>query len=306
MANIKYNKELGNPDLDSNIYIDTDSVFFSAVPLLDKRKPDWKTHEQDAIAGYVNEIAEEMQDYLNNFYDMFSSKVLNVPADKHRLEIKKEYVAKAGLWIAKKRYAQWIISDNGVPVDKLDVKGLDVKRSSFPKAFQECMGTVLIDILKGKTEQEISDYVLNFKKKMSERPMFEIAKNSAVKNLSKYIPKGKKQLFQWVSGTPAHVKAAIAYNDCLKHFDAPFKYEPMKNGDKVKWVYLKNNPLGLDAVAFWGHSDPPEVEDFINTYIDHNKIFERELKNKLQDFFTAVGWGDVISEQRSAERFFSF
>jgi hypothetical protein len=80
----------------------------------------------------------------------------------------------------------------------------------------------------------------------------------------------------------------------------------MKNGDKVKWVYLKNNPLGLDAVAFWGHSDPPEIEDFINTYIDHNKIFERELKNKLQDFFTAVGWGDVISEQRSAERFFSF
>ena len=306
MANIKYNKELGNPDLDSNIYIDTDSVFFSAVPLLDKRKPDWKNNDQDTIAKYVNEIAEEMQDYLNNFYDMFSSKVLNVPADKHRLEIKKEYVAKAGLWIAKKRYAQWIISDNGVPVDKLDVKGLDVKRSSFPKAFQECMGTVLIDILKGKTEQEISDYVLNFKKKMSERPMLEIAKNSAVKNLSKYIPKGKKQLFQWVTGTPAHVKAAIAYNDCLKHFDAPYKYEPMKNGDKVKWVYLKNNPLGLDAVAFWGHSDPPEIEDFINTYIDHNKIFERELKNKLQDFFTAVGWGDVISEQRSAERFFSF
>ena len=27
------------------------------------------------------------------------------------------------IWIAKKRYAQWIISDNGVPVDKLDVKG---------------------------------------------------------------------------------------------------------------------------------------------------------------------------------------
>ena len=306
MANIKYNKELGNPDLDSNIYIDTDSVFFSAVPLLDKRKPDWKNNDQDTIAKYVNEIAEEMQDYLNNFYDMFSSKVLNVPADKHRLEIKKEYVAKAGLWIAKKRYAQWIISDNGVPVDKLDVKGLDVKRSSFPKAFQECMGTVLIDILKGKTEQEISDYVLNFKKKMSERPMLEIAKNSSIKNLSKYIPKGKKELFQWSLGTPAHVKAAIVYNDCLKHFNAPFKYEPIKNGDKIKWVYLKNNPLGLDAIAFWGHSDPPEIEDFINTYIDHNKIFERELKNKLQDFFTAVGWGDVISEQRSAERFFSF
>src|SRR6056300_704568 len=217
MANIKYNKELGNPDLDSNIYIDTDSVFFSATPLLDKRNPTWRDNDQDTIAGYVNEIAEEMQDYLNNFYDMFSSKVLNVPKDKHRLEIKKEYVAKAGLWIAKKRYAQWIIMNNGVPMDKLDVKGLDVKRSSFPTAFQECMGTVLIDILKGKTEEEISDYVLGFKKEMINRPTSEIAKNSAVKNLKKYMPKGKRVPFTMMKGTPSHVKAAILYNDCLKH-----------------------------------------------------------------------------------------
>jgi len=306
MGNIKYNKELGNPDLDSNIYIDTDSVFFSAVPLLDKRIPDWKSNDQDTIAGYVNGIAEEMQDYLNNFYDMLSEKVLNVSKDKHRLEIKKEYVAKAGLWVAKKRYAQWIISDNGVPVDKLDVKGLDVKRSSFPKAFQEIMAEVLISILRGESEEEISDKVLAFKKSMTDRPVVEIAKNSAVKNLTKYLPKGKRQLFQWITGTPAHVKAAICYNDCLKHFNAPFKYEPMKNGDKVKWVYLKNNPLGLDAVAFTGHSDPPELEDFINTYIDHNRLFDRELKGKLQDFYNSIGWGDVISEIRTAEKFFSF
>jgi DNA polymerase elongation subunit (family B) len=306
MGNIKYNKELGTPDLDSNIYIDTDSVFFSAVPLLDKRIPDWKSHDQDTIAGYVNGIAEEMQDYLNDFYDMLSVKILNVDKEKHRLEIKKEYVAKAGLWVAKKRYAQWIISDNGVPVDKLDVKGLDVKRSSFPKAFQECMGTVLIDILRGKEEEEIADYVLDFKKKMTSMKFIDIAKNSAVKNLSKYMPKGKRQLFQFEKGTPAHVKAAISYNDCLTHFNAPFKYEPMKNGDKVKWVYLKTNPLGLDSVAFTGHSDPPEIEELVNTYIDHNRLFERELEGKLQIFFDSIGWGQVISEQRTAEKFFTF
>ena len=105
------------------------------------------------------------------------------------------------MWIGKKRYGQWIISDNGVPVDKLDVKGLDVKRSSFPRKFQECMGTVLIDILKGKSEEEISDYVLDFKKSMVNKDTKDIAKNS-VKNLSKYLPKGKRQLFQFMKGTP--------------------------------------------------------------------------------------------------------
>jgi len=305
MANIKYNKELNTPDADSNIYIDTDSVFFSAAPLLDKRNPTWRDNDQDTIAGFVNEIAEEVQDYLNDFYDILSEKIFNVNREKHRLEIKKEYVAKAGLWIAKKRYAQWIISDNGVPVDKLDVKGLDVKRSSFPKAFQDCMSTVLIDILKGKSEEEITDYVVNFKDDMPNKPIKDVAKNSAVKNLSKYMGK-KRQLFEVMKGTPAHVKASIAYNDCLKHFNAPFKYEPLKNGDKVKWVYLKNNPLGLDGLAFTGYQDPPEIEEFINTYIDHKKIFERELKGKLQDFYDAIGWGDVISDTRTAEKFFSF
>jgi hypothetical protein len=168
------------------------------------------------------------------------------------------------------------------------------------------MGKVLIDILKGKTEVEISDYVLDFKKNMINRPTSEIAKNSAVKNLKKYMPKGKRVPFTMMKGAPAHVKAAILYNDCLKHFKAPFKYEPLKNGDKVKWVYLKTNPLGIDGLAFTGYKDPPEIEEFLATYIDHNKIFERELGHKLQDFFDAVGWGEVISEQRTAEKFFNF
>lgn len=305
MVNVKYNKELGTKGDDHNIYIDTDSIFFSAVPILDKRKPGWEDKTQNEIAGYVNEIAEEVQDYLNQFYDIFSERILNVPRDKHRLEIKKEYVAKAGLWIAKKRYAQWIISDNGVPVDKLDVKGLDIKRSSFPKSFQKIMSNVLIDILKGKDELEITDMVMDFKNNLSKLSVVDIAKNSSVKNLSKYMGKRRKP-FEIQKGTPAHVKAAIIYNDLLQHYKSPYKYSPMRDGDKIKWVYLKNNPMNIDGVALNGYNDPPEIEEFIQSYIDYDRIFERELKNKLQDFYDAVGWGDIISEQRNAEKFFSF
>ena len=308
MANIKYNKELGTPDADSNIYIDTDSVFFSAVPLMDKRYPNWKNEEQVVIAGYVDDIAGEMQDYLNDFYDILSEKVFNVDKDKHRFEIKKEYVSKAGIWIAKKRYAQWIIMNNGVPCDELDVKGLDVVRSSYPAAFREFMSNVLIEILKGDTEEQLTDRIHDFKNSLSTMPVINIAKAGGVKNLSKYKPKKKDQtaMFQFMKGTPAHVKAALTYNELIKHHKLQNQYEPLKGGDKIKWVYLKQNPYGLGAIGFNGYNDPPQIMELINTYIDYDKIFERELLGKLEDFYGALGWGEVLSSTKTAEKFFSF
>jgi hypothetical protein len=292
--------------VDSNIYIDTDSVFFSSVPLLDHRIPNWKDNDQDTIAGYVNDIAGEMQDYLNNFYDILSKKVFNI--DKHRFEIKKEFVSKAGIWIAKKRYAQWIISDNGVPCDRLDVKGLDVVRSSYPAAFRKFMGEILIEILRGDTEEQLTDKIYNFKKDLVNMDVVKIAKAGAVKNLSKYMPKKKDQtaMFQFPSGCPAHVKASIAYNQLLKHYGLENTHAPLRDGDKIKWVYLKQNPFGLDAVALNGYDDPKEIMDLVTTYINYDKIFERELLKKLEDFYGALNWGAVLSSTKTAEKFFSF
>jgi DNA polymerase elongation subunit (family B) len=308
MANIKYNKELGTSGKDFNIYIDTDSVFFSAVPILDHRYPNWKTEDPKDIAIKVDSIAGETQDYLNNFYNILAERVFNVPADKHRFQIKKEFVSRSGIWIAKKRYAQWIIAENGIPCDRLDVKGLDVVRSSYPAQFRNFMSGVLIDILKGETEMVLTDKIYDFKKDLVNMDVTSIAKNSAVKELSKYIPKKKdnRAMFQFNSGTPAHVKAAIAHNQLLVHFKCPAKHAPMRDGDKIKWVYLKQNPYGLDAVGFKGYDDPTEIMDLVRTYIDYDKIFERELLKKLEDFYGALGWGAVLSSQKTAEQFFSF
>jgi hypothetical protein len=113
-------------------------------------------------------------------------------------------------------------------------------------------------------------------------------------------------MFQFNSGTPAHVKAAIAHNQLLVHYNCPSKHEPMRDGDKIKWVYLKQNPFGLDAVGFKGYNDSDEIMDLVKTYIDYDKIFERELLKKLEDFYGALGWGAVLSSQKTAEKFFSF
>lgn len=45
------------------------------------------------------------------------------------------------------------------------------------------------------------------------------------------------------------------YNNLLKLFDCPPKFAPIKNGDKVKVVYLKNNKYGLEELAFRGDSE---------------------------------------------------
>ena len=308
MANIKYNKELGTSGQDFNIYIDTDSVFFSAVPILDHRYKDWRNLPDAEIALKVDAIAGETQDFLNKFYDVLAEKVFNVDKTKHRFQIKKEFVSRSGIWIAKKRYAQWIIAENGIPTDRLDVKGLDVVRSSYPAEFRKFMSEILISILRGDGEMILTDRIYDFKKSLSTMNVVSIAKNSAVKEISKYIPKKKdnRAMFQFNSGTPAHVKAAIAHNQLLVHFKCAAKHAPMRDGDKIKWVYLKQNPFGLDAVGFKGHDDPDEIMDLVRTYIDYDKIFERELLKKLEDFYGALGWGAVLSSQKTAEQFFSF
>ena len=308
MANIKYWKELNTKD-DYNVYIDTDSIYMMAEPLVKHRYPNYKEFDQTRMAAEVNTIAEETQSFLNKFYDLLAEKFFFIPKDKHRFEIKKEYISKAGFWVAKKRYAQWMILKNGIPCDKLDVKGLDVVRSSFPKAFQKFMSAMLKDILMGKDHQYIDDTLLAFKQSLPELPVNVIAKGGAIKELSKYDDgmwqKGKP-VADFEKGTPAHVKAGIAYNRLLKFFNCPFKHEPIRDGDKVKWVYLKTNPLGLEGLAFKDYNDPKEIMDFIENYIDRDEIYKAELENKIDDFYNALKWEKVTNETKKAKKFFAF
>jgi DNA polymerase elongation subunit (family B) len=307
MANIKYHKELGTKE-DYNVYIDTDSIYMLAEPIIKHRYPNYKEFDEERMAQEVNAVAEETQTFLNKFYDLFAEKFFFLSKGKHRFEIKKEYVSKAGFWVAKKRYAQWMILKNGIKCDKLDVKGLDVVRSSFPKAFQDFMAKMLKEILTGKTRVEIDTQLMEFKQNLNNIPVNKIAKGGAIKELSKYDAPWKKgdTVANFEKGTPAHVKAGISYNRLLKFFNCPFKHEPIRDGDKVKWVYLKTNPLGLEALAFRDYNDPEEILDFINTYIDREGIYKSELDNKIGDFYKALKWTKPTPETQRAKKFFEF
>ena len=310
MANRKYWKELGTTD-DYNVYIDTDSIYMMAEPLVKHRYPEYKTFDEKRMAVEVDNIATETQTFLNSFYDMLAERFFFIPKEKHRFEIKKEYISKAGFWVAKKRYAQWMVLKNGIPCDKLDVKGLDVVRSSFPKAFQDQMSAMLKDILMGKDNEYVDTKLLAFKASMITLPVNKIAKGGAIKELSKYDNGTWRKdsglsIASFEKGTPAHVKAGITYNRLLKFFNAPYKHEPIRDGDKVKWVYLKNNPLGLETVAFKDYNDPKEIMDFVEQYIDRDKLYVSDMENKVDDFYTALKWQKASTEALTAKKFFSF
>ena len=73
-------------------------------------------------------------------------------------------------------------------------------------------------------------------------------------------------------------------------------------------MYLKSNPFNVDAVAFSGDAtDAPPIKNLIKEFIDYDKLFNLEFNNKLQDYYTALGWGKIPTQvNQKANEFFSF
>jgi DNA polymerase elongation subunit (family B) len=309
VINNHYAKEIGanhfmnatNGKAEFAFYTDTDSTFVSSLPLIQKRFPDYDETNEQFMIDQTNAIASEVQKLVNGMYDRYAVVFHNT--EKHRFQIKQEYVAKSGLWIAKKRYAQWVIFKEGKPTDKLDIKGLDVVRSSFPTDFKAIMKETLWYILKENSKTATTDMIHKFKTDMKKSPVLNVMKNSGVKEISKYT-KRRKPFTGYLSGTPAHVKSAINFNDLLAA-NKVRDIEPITDGEKVKWAYLSDNPYGFETIALRGYQDPDFIVEFVERYIDRNKIFEKELKNKLDDFYSALNWGS-FPENNNAQKFFSF
>ena len=312
MGNYYYNQVTGEKDKDYCIYIDTDSVFFPAKPLVEKMYPEVDTNNPEQMATNILKVTAQVQDFLNGSFNMYADKFLNV--QEHKFDIKQEIVARSGFWTTKKRYALWIVNKNGVPKDDIAFTGLDVKRSSFPTAFKTFSIEILTDILKGELQKTIDKKIVEFKEMVKTVTPDDIATPTSVHNLGKFgtfkklgslkVKESQKPFGNWIKGTPAHVKAAISYNELIHYYNLEKKFPLIATSEKVKWLYLKENGLGLDAIAFKGYDDPPEVMDFINQYVNRNKMFAKVLESKLQDFYDALKWLMPSFEQKKINKFF--
>ena len=273
-------------------YVDTDSNYFNAEPLLNHLYPNFETLADEEKDDKLEKIALYYQDYISNHYDNLARACFNV--EHHRLEMKTEAVIRSAYFRAPRRYAQWITKQEGIKKEVLDVKGLEYKKSNFPKVFGNFFKNALEDVLKGTPQGDIDKRILDFKKKiLHDMPIEELGNPTGVKTLNKYIerkPVGAEAFTVIRKGAPAAVRATIKYNDLLNYWQLSKKHSPVVQGDKVKWIYMKKNPYNIEALAYLDFDMPDKIRDFLNRFADKEKVFDTILLNKLEGFYSDLGW----------------
>ena len=279
-------------DVNYCAYVDTDSNYFNAEPLLNHLYPNFETLTDEEKDNKLEKVALYYQDYISDHYDSLARDCFNV--NDHRLEMKTEAVIRSAYFRATRRYAQWITKQEGISKEILDVKGLEYKKSNFPKVFGNFFKNVLEDVLKGTQQGEIDTRILAFKKKiLTDMPIGELGNPQGVKTLNKYIdrkPVGGEAFTVIRKGAPAAVRATIKYNDLLRYWQLDRQYETIVQGSKVKWIYLKKNPYNIEALAYLDYNMPPKIKEFLDKFADKEKVFETILLNKLEGFYNDLGW----------------
>jgi hypothetical protein len=290
-------------------YVDTDSNYFHAEPLLRHRFPNFDEMSDKEKDTELEKIALEYQDKITNHYNNVAKDVFNINQfewfDKpHWLEMKTECVIRSAYFRATRRYAQWITKEEGIETDKLDIKGLEFQKANFPPLLGEFFYEALVDVLKGETQEEIDIRVKEFKKKIINGtiPLSKLGNPTSVKQINKHQGKPARageifSTFKEVKnkadkklGAPAAVKAAIRYNDLLRFWKLDGKHNLIAQGEKIKWVYLKPNPYQIEELAFLEYDMPEKIRTFLDEYADREKIFDSILLNKLEGFYSDLEW----------------
>ena len=287
-------------------YVDTDSNYFHAEPLLKHLYPNFSELPAEEQDDLLEKMALKYQDLITEYYDTLASEAFNI--NQHRLEMKTECTIRSGFFSGKRRYAQYITKKEGIKVEDIDVKGLDFMKSNFPPLFKKFFNGILDKILFGATRNEIDQEILEFKNSLDTLPLELLGKPTGVKDIKKYIerPPNAGNIFTTLkTGAPVNVKAAVRYNDFLKFKGLDKKHSQIVAGDKIKWVYLKDNPYKIDTMGFLDFDFPEEIRTFVEQYIDRDKAFDSILKNKLESFYKDLSWGSLTLNTH-VNNFFSF
>jgi hypothetical protein len=185
---------------------------------------------------------------------------------------------------------------------------MDVMKSSFPPLFRNFMQQLIKDILFGKDKAHADKAILDFRERFKSFSLEEVCKPTGLNKYTEYIGRkpGAGQIFSEVKPhCPVNTKAAIYHNDLLKFKGLTKKSSLIQVGDKMKWIYMKENPYNISVLGVNGYEPCPEILDIMLKYMDRESMFDRNLVKKLQKMYDNLSWG-TINFNKNVGRFMKF
>ena len=274
------NKVCGTDDKMYSFYSDTDSCYVTCKTLVDNFFPD---KDKEKVVDLLDKIATDKIEpaiaqamaKLGNYTNAFEQKI----------DFKREVIADKGVFVAKKRYALNVLDDEGLRLKepKLKVMGLEIVRSSTPGPIRESLKEAVRLILTSD-EEHLQTFIADAKQDFNSRTPEDIAFPRGCNNLVKY--KSTSDIYQ--KGTPIHVRGSLLYNNLLDKMNLKLKYEKIQDGDKIKFLYLKEpNSLHENTIAFITKL-PHEFK--LNQYVDYDTIFQKAFVDPLENILKPIGW----------------
>ena len=270
------------------IAIDTDSLYVCLDDFVQKFKPE---NTIDFLDKVCNDALEaELEKSYSQLYDILGGV-------DNRMVMKREAIADRALWTAKKRYIMNVHDNEGVRYaePKLKIMGIEAIKSSTPEPCRDALKKMFKVIMK-EDEKTVQEAIEKFKGYFKTLDPDQIA-----------FPRGVTQVRKWQDrnslykkGTPIHVRGSILYNKLIEDMQLKKKYEPINNGEKIKFLYLRQpNSIHENVIAF---PDYLPEEFGLRKYIDHELQFQKTFLDPIEPILDAVGW--TSKEVASLEDFF--
>ena len=296
-------------DIDPKEFViasDTDSLYMHLTELLKHRNPDLDYNNREEKIKRLLVLTDELQEVTNENLFNISKNLFNIKG-AHHFELKQEVIAEKAYWAGKRRYAIYIVNKEGIDVEELEMKGLDIMKSNFPPYFRNFGEELIKSILFSKPKKDIDTFVMDFKNSIQTIEWIKLLKPTGLKKMDEYIesrPKAGELFSKLKLKCPVNTKAAIIYNDLLRHKKLHIKYPEFTIGDKMYIAILKPNPYKIEVIGYNGYNDPPEITDLINKYIDRDGLFDSVIRNKLEGVYDDIGWSLNLNPFKA--KFFNF
>ena len=280
---------------ENKVYVvasDTDSIYVKLGDLVDKLFKD-KSDTRKIVKVLDKFCEERLQKAIDNSYDRLAQ---YVKAFEQKMFMKREVIANKGIWTAKKRYILNVFNEEGVDMKdpKLKIMGIEAVKSSTPAPCRVKIKEAL-KVIMNKDENALIQFIDEFRTHFKKMRPEQIAYPRSCNNLKKY----SSRTDIYMKSCPIHVKGALLYNHLLIK-NKLVKYEEIQEGDKIKFIVLKEpNPLREKVISFPTRL-PKEFN--LHKFINYDEQFDKSFLEPLRFIVNAIGWN--FEKQATLDGFF--